>query len=502
MQTNWIAEAVNYQINLRSLAAREPRNAIEAAREVESLPSPLQYVTRNLDALKTLGVNLLHLMPPFRMGVESRKGIGSPYATSDFLSVDPEYGTMDDLKAFIRAAHQQGFRVILGMVPNHTSRDHVWMTEHPDYYVRDEQGTALYDLDWSDSAKLDYTNPSLRTAMLEIYDFWLSILGTDPDGEPDGVDGFRVDMAHFINDKGFWDEALPELFRRHAQRQILFMAECYGAANNLDLFARGFNAAYDDDFYKVCAYCYAVDEQGRTCIRLSPDAVQNYDFRDQYEAFQRGGIAAAMEACLMKYERELAPGPESPRLARYIDNHDEGRGVFRFGEGAALAAMQLLFFSGHAIPFLLTGQEFGAVNRPPIHERFNLCDKGPRVVRGVDVEARPGIEFEGNLFARGREMRQQWYNFYRDLIQLRAAFPEFALGDFRLLEAGEQCPGNQRTVIAFERRMGEGILRCAVNLGPDPRKLNHASLFARPAIYGGMVNDTLQPFTAIVVRSA
>lgn len=502
MQHSWIPEAINYQINLRSLAAREPRNAIEAAREPEAVPSPLEYVTRNLETLKELGVNLLHLMPPFRMGLESRKGIGSPYATCDFTQIDPEFGTLDDLKAFLQKAHAQGFHVILGMMPNHTARDHVWISEHPEYHLRDENGYPLYDLDWSDTAKLNYTHPGLRAAMIDIYDMWLSLLGPDPDGEPDGFDGFRLDMAHFINDKSFWNEALPELRRRHPKRDLLFLAECYGAANNLDLFARGFNAAYDDDFYKVCAYCYALDDQGRSCIRLSPDAAHNHDFRAPYEAFQRGGIAAAMEACLMKYERELGPEPESPRLARYIDNHDEGRGVYRFGEGAALAAMQLLFFSGHAIPFLLTGQEFGAVNRPPIHERIGLCDKGPRVSRGVDVESLPGIEFEGNLFARGREMRQMWYNFYRDLIQLRAAFPEFTHGEFRLLEAGEQCPGNQRTVIAFERRLGDGILRCAVNLGPEPRQLNHASLFSRPALYGGMVDGKLNPFTAIVVRSA
>ena len=75
-------------------------------------------------------------------------------------------------------------------------------------------------------------------------------------------------------------------------------------------------------------------------------------------------------------------------------------------------------------------------------------------------------------------------------------------GEFRLLEAGEECPGNQRTVVAFERRLGERIVRCAVNLGPDPRKLNHASLFSRPPMYGGLVDGALQPFTAVVVRSA
>lgn len=502
MKNLWIPEAVNYQINLRSIAAREPRNAIEAAREIDLPASPLDYLTRNVDALKDLGVNLLHLMPPFVMGVENRKGIGSPYAARDYGAVDPEHGTLEELAAFVRKAHKLGFRVILGMVPNHTSRDHVWMQAHPEYYIRNDMGYPLYDCDWSDTAKLDYTQPALRKAMLETYDFWLSLLGTNAEGQPDGVDGFRIDMAHFINDKSFWNEAIPELRRRHETRQLLFLAECYGAANNLDLFQRGFNAAYDDDFYKVCAFCYARDERGQSCIRIAPEAATHGDFREAYAAFQRGGIAAAMETCLMKYERELSPDPESPRLARYIDNHDEGRGVYRFGEGAALAVCQLLFLSGHALPFLLTGQEFGAVNRPSIHERFGLCDKGPRVVRGVEVVPQPGIEFEGNLFARGRSMRQGWYSFYQDLIRLRSEHMELTRGEFRLLEAGEQCPGNQRTVLAFERRLGERILRCAVNLGPDPRKLNHASLFSRQALYGGLVDGALMPFTSVVVRSA
>ena len=123
---SWIDEAVIYQINLRSLAAREPRNAIEAIVEAAVDESPLVYVTGNLEKIAELGVNVLYLCPPYPIGIEGRKGIGSPYSSSDFMAVEPEYGTIDEIKAFVGRAHELGLKVIFDITPNHTSRDHVW----------------------------------------------------------------------------------------------------------------------------------------------------------------------------------------------------------------------------------------------------------------------------------------------------------------------------------------------------------------------------------------
>ena len=499
--SSWIPNAINYQINLRSLAAREPRNAIEAATEQDLPSSPIAYLIRNLEVLKQLGVTVLHLMPPFPMGKEARKGIGSPYAIRDYLEIDKEFGTLTEMRALVRAAHIQGLRIVLGMVPNHTSRDHVWIKEHPQYYVNDEQGTPSFDLDWSDTAKLDYTHPGLRKAMIEAYDFWLQIEGEDDDKVIQGVDGFRIDMAHFINDQGFWDEALAELKRRHPKREILFMAECYGRDNNLALFERGFNAAYDDDLYKVMQYYYGIDATGQTCLLESAEAMTNRDFAATHLAYGDRGLAGAVEHVLSAYEQALPKGEKSPRLARYTDNHDEGRGVYRFGDGGVLAMTQLFFLLGRTIPFLLTGQEFGAMNRPSIHTRFGICDKGRRILTDTEVREEPGIEFEGNLFARDRRHRLGWYAFYQDIIALRLQNPELVHGDFRLLEAGEKCPQNQRTVVAFERKHHDSIIRCAVNLGPETRTLAHASLFQHPPLYGAMADGRLAPFTSVVVRS-
>ena len=87
---SWIDEAIIYQINLRSLAAREPRNAFEAAAEAETGESPLAYVTRNLSVIADLGVTVVYLLPPYPIGVQGRKGIGSPYSSRDFMAVEPE----------------------------------------------------------------------------------------------------------------------------------------------------------------------------------------------------------------------------------------------------------------------------------------------------------------------------------------------------------------------------------------------------------------------------
>jgi len=500
MKDAWIEDAVIYQVNLRALAAREPRNAIEAAREKPSDQSPLAYLERSLPVIRKLGVNVLYLMPPYPIGHDQRKGIGSPYSIRDFTAVDPEYGSLDELRAVVRRAHAVGLRVILDITPNHTSRDHVWTTRHPDFYVTIPGGGLYHDLDWTDTAKLDYRNPALRKAMIDVYDFWLGCSGKGG-GVAEGVDGFRLDMAHFINNPSFWDEALPELKARHAPRELLFLAECYGTANNFGLFQRGVNAAYDDDFYKVCLYGYAIDARGQSMVRLSPDAKHNGDFNDKREAFERGGLAAAMATAVLNYERTSPVGGRGPWLARYTDNHDEGRGLYRFGPGAVRAVNSLIFLLPHTLPFMLTGQEFGALNRPPIHDRLRVCDKGRRLYSSGTELNEPGIEIEGTIFDRGFQARQGWYDFFKELIRLRRTTPELTRGGFEILDPGEACPAPERTVMAFERRLPKSVVRCAVNLGPVARTLSNARLFKGKAIHGTLGKDgCLSPFSAVVVR--
>ena len=496
MKTTWISNAFIYQINLRSLCVREPRNAIEALQETGVDSTALDYLCDNLEVLKSLGVNVLHLMPPFEMGFLHRKGIGSPYAARNYMSVDPEYGTIDQLKAMIQRAHQLDLKVIIGMVPNHTSRDNVWIESNPEYYVHNENGEIIYDLDWSDTAKLDYTNPGLRQAMRDVYDFWLSL--TAPDGAPCGVDGFRIDMAHFINDRSFWDETIPHLRRKHADRELLFLAECYGIDNSMDLFQRGFNASYDDAYYKILEQYYGVDTEGRS-IAFSPELhPENTTHSPFFELFRQEGLSAAVQRLLTDYEDLLPTIPHPVFMARYTDNHDEGRGIYRFGLAAVKVMTQLLYATNHCIPFMLTGQEFGAANRPSIHNRFGLCDKGCQIVDGTTIYRREGIEFEGNCFVRTYTARQELVQFYRDLITWRKTHPALQTGTFQWLEADEEGPAPSHTLIAFERSNEEETVRCIVNLGHTPKRFRNTRLLSGQPLTGPLPADgVIPPFTFI-----
>ncbi len=502
ISSSWLPGAIIYQVNLRSLAAREPRNAIEAAVEKPVWESPLAYLTRHLPRLRRLGFNTLYLLPPYPIGRFARKGIGSPYASSDFTGVEPEYGSKAELLDLIRKAHALKLKIIFDITPNHTARDHVWMTEHPEYYVKAADGSAAFDADWSDTAKLDYMQPGLRRAMLEVYDHWLSALGEDDEGRLDGIDGFRLDMAHFINDKSFWDEALPILRSRHSGRDLVFMAECYGFENNLDLFKRGIDAAYDDDFYKLCQYAYVVDTDGCTHVRLSEEAQHNHGFHRILNAWQDGGLAAAAGEVLMQYEIAAAQFAGPRYTARYTDNHDEGRGLYRFGAGGFHAMNTLAFLAPNTFPFLLTGEEFGALNRPSIHARCQPCDKGCRILLPDGRETRmEGVELEGNLFDRGFEARQQWQQFFRELIALRKKYRVLTDGRCALCDVEEDAEPRARTVAAFDRTWGRQLIRCAVNLGERPARLGRAHLFDGQVLYGGLEDGSvLPPFSAVVVK--
>ena len=88
-----------------------------------------------LAELRTLGIDIVWLMPIQPRSQQGKIGsLGSPYALHDYTAVNSHHGTMDDFQSFVNSAHALGMEVWLDWVPNHTGLDHVWVTEHPDYY--------------------------------------------------------------------------------------------------------------------------------------------------------------------------------------------------------------------------------------------------------------------------------------------------------------------------------------------------------------------------------
>jgi glycosidase len=198
---DWAYNSTIYEINVRQFSKEGTFSA----------------VTKQLPRLKSMGVDIIWLMPIHPIGVKNRKGsLGSYYAVQDYQKVNEEFGNMDDFRSLVKEAHKLNMRVIIDWVANHSSPDNVWITEqgHLDWYTLDSTGNVQPTIgtDWWDVADLNYDNPSLRKEMINSMKYWLA--------EAD-IDGFRCDVAGWVP-IDFWMEARAEL---QAVKPIFMLAE-------------------------------------------------------------------------------------------------------------------------------------------------------------------------------------------------------------------------------------------------------------------------------------
>ncbi len=159
--------------------------------------------SKELPRLKDMGVKVLWFMPITPIAQKNKKGVlGSYYAASDYVSVNSEFGTLDDFRILVKEAHAQGFKVIIDWVANHTGWDHKWTKEHPEYYEKENTtGNFKIASGMDDIIELDFHNPELVRAMIDAMRFWVN--------ECD-IDGFRCDLAFWV-ELDFWQKAREEL---------------------------------------------------------------------------------------------------------------------------------------------------------------------------------------------------------------------------------------------------------------------------------------------------
>ena len=183
---DWIYSSNIYEVNLRQYTSEGTIDAF----------------IRELPRLKDMGIGILWFMPITPISKDKRLGsLGSYYACSDYTAINPEYGTLEDFVRLVREAHAIGMRVIIDIVANHTGWDHRWTREHPDYYRHNHEGEFFDPHGWADVIDLNYDNPALRKAMIDVLRFWI---------QQADVDGFRCDMAMLVP-LDFWREARLEL---------------------------------------------------------------------------------------------------------------------------------------------------------------------------------------------------------------------------------------------------------------------------------------------------
>jgi maltose alpha-D-glucosyltransferase/alpha-amylase len=204
----WFKTAVFYEIHLRGFYDGNGDGS-----------GDFRGLTEKLDYLQWLGIDVIWLLPMYASPLRD-----GGYDIADFYLVHPDYGTIDDVRAFIDAAHERGIRVIADLVMNHTSSDHSWFQESrsspdspkrnwyvwSDTYERyqdariiftdtetsnwtwdEEAGAYYWHRFFSHQPDLNYDEPAVQDAMLEVLRFWCDL----------GLDGFRLDAVPYLYER-------------------------------------------------------------------------------------------------------------------------------------------------------------------------------------------------------------------------------------------------------------------------------------------------------------
>ena len=285
----------------------------------------LNAFAEHLPRLKDMGVETLWFMPLQPIGKLNRKGaLGSYYSISNYVSLNPEYGILDDFKLLVEEAHRYNMKVIIDWVANHTSWDHVWTQTHPDFFSKNEYGDFRPPYpDWADVIHLNYENKELWLEMVNAMKFWVKNFD---------IDGFRCDMAHLVP-LDFWEYARTELDN---EKKLFWLAE-----------------TEEPNYHEVF------------------DASYTWKFLHTMESYwERETNIDGLDAVLRRYESAF---PKSAIRMFFTSNHDEnshsGSEYERMGHAAKAFAVLCATWNG--VPLIYSGQEL------PNSQRLKFFEKDP-----------------------------------------------------------------------------------------------------------------------------
>ena len=459
----------------------------------------LEGIISRLDYLAWLGVDAMWISPVYPSPMAD-----FGYDITNYCDIDPVFG---DLACFVRLlgeVHQRGLKVIMDLVPNHTSDQHPWFMDSRgsinspkrDWYVwRDGRPSGGPPNNWmsnfggsawtwdemteqyyyhaflKEQPDLNWRNSDVRAAMYSVMRFWLDL----------GVDGFRVDVLwHLMKDADFRDNPVNPAFvpgqpdiNRFLQVHSADQPEIAQVAAEM----RRVTEAYPErvligEIYLPLARLVAYYGQDLSGVHLP------FNFQLLFTAWN----AAAVGALVEEYERALPPGAWPNWV---LGNHDQKRVVSRIGPNQArIGAMLLLTLRG--TPTLYYGDELGMsdVLIPANAVRDPWEKREPGLGLGRDPQRTP-MQWDASPYA-GFSDATPWLAvasdhaqvnvasqrddpgsilaLYRRLIGLRRASPALTQGDFRTLPA-------QDNVFIYERRHGDQRLLMALNFDGAPKEL-------------------------------
>ncbi len=356
----WWRDAVVYQIYPRSFQDSDG----DGEGDLPGLARRLEHVAR-------LGADAIWLSPIYPSPMAD-----GGYDVSDHSGVDPRFGTVEDVDALVAHAHALGLRVLLDVVPCHTSIEHPWFREHPEWYVWSDRdgpqnnwvasfGGSAWSRDadsgrwylhsfYPEQPDLDWRHPGVRAAMRDVVRGWRAR----------GVDGFRLDaIDRLLKDPALRDEppaSRPPELEEHPQAARLdhrHSRDAPGVEQALEVLR---SAAGPDAFL--------VGEVYLPTDRLAP-YLEHVDVAFAFELLQAPWSVPAVRRAI---ERSLADPALEGRIAWVLSNHDFSRLPDRVGPANVRAAAMLALTLPGPV-FVYQGDELGAADGPGgeiAHDRY------------------------------------------------------------------------------------------------------------------------------------
>jgi len=303
---SWSLDSNIYEVNLRQYTREGSFRAF----------------ANHLPRLRDMGIEILWFMPITPISKKGRLGeLGSYYACSDYMTTNPEFGSIEDFRWLVDQAHQLGLKILIDWVANHTGWDHVWTKDHPEFYRRNIDGHFYDAHGWADVIDLNFDSPRLHTAMIRAMQFWV---------ETCQIDGFRCDMAMLVP-LNFWKEARTSLDRI---KPLFWLAECEEIA-----YHEVFDASYSWKWLHVMEAYWKKSEDMHGLLKV-----------------------------LEFYSHQF---PTKALRAFFTTNHDEnshsGSEYERLGDAALPFAVFCCLYDG--LPLIYSGQEL------PLKKRLLFFDK-------------------------------------------------------------------------------------------------------------------------------
>ncbi|HVG60936.1 MAG TPA: alpha-amylase family glycosyl hydrolase [Hyalangium sp.] len=479
-QLEWARGAVFYEVFVRSFADSNGDGV-----------GDFNGLTAKLDYLRDLGVEALWLMPVF----ESPSYHG--YDVVDYEKVDSEYGTQEDFDRLVREAHRRGIRIVLDFVINHTSAQHPWFVESSsapsslkrNWYVwrQDDPGwiqpfgkgrvwhskgdAYYYGIFWGGMPDLNYRSPEVRAEVKRLASLWLER----------GVDGFRLDAARHMVEKGpgqeqndtpethaFWKEFSAHV--RSVRPDALLVGEVWSESKDILRYYGATDRVPGGDELPMLFY-FPMGEAILNSLNAGDAAPLSARLEEMSTAFPRGVLTAP-----------------------FLTNHDQVRVATQLeGQEGRLRTASAVLLTLPGTPFLYYGEEIGLPNGPQTERDRDPAKRRPLPWDGSEkggfTTGKPWAPFvEGwqqrNVAAQLGDTGSLLHR-YRLLIHVRRASPALRLGTLRPLPRSETAPA----MVAFLREAGGERVLVVHNLGTTPATVSQAlpaapveTLFADPDV--------------------